>query len=63
MKDFILSQNRYSFSENLLKHPHNFLRCRKQRVLTKQQSSSQPAFTCSALTIKTPEQGVKYVQS
>ena len=24
---------------------------------------SQPAFTCSKLTIETPEQGVKYVQS
>ena len=24
---------------------------------------SQPAITCSKLTIKTPEQGVKYVQS
>ena len=25
--------------------------------------TSQPAFTCSKLTIETPEQGVKYVQS
>ena len=25
--------------------------------------SSQPAITCSKLTIETPEQGVKYVQS
>ena len=25
--------------------------------------SNQPAFTCSSLTIKTLEQGVKYVQS
>ena len=25
--------------------------------------ASQPAFTCSKLTIKTLEQGVKYVQS
>ena len=26
-------------------------------------SSSQPGFTCSKLTVKTLEQGVKYVQS
>ena len=26
-------------------------------------ASSQPAFTCSKLTIETLEQGVKYVQS
>ena len=25
--------------------------------------TSQPAFTCSQLTIETPEQGLKYVQS
>ena len=25
--------------------------------------ATQPAFTCSKLTIETPEQGVKYVQS
>ena len=27
------------------------------------ESTSQPAFTCSQLTIETLEQGVKYVQS
>ena len=27
------------------------------------QQSTQPAFTCSKLTIETLEQGVKYVQS
>ena len=26
-------------------------------------SSTQPAFTCSKLTIETLEQGVKYIQS
>ena len=31
--------------------------------LLKTESSSEPAFTCSKLTIKTLEQGVKYVQS
>ena len=30
---------------------------------SKQGGSTQPAFTCSKLTIETLEQGVKYVQS
>ena len=32
-------------------------------VLINHNPSSQPAFTCSKLTIETLEQGVKYVQS
>ena len=32
-------------------------------LLKKAQGTSQPAFTCSKLTIETLEQGVKYVQS
>ena len=36
---------------------HEMIRRRAERVL------SQPAFTCSKLTIETLEKGVKYVQS
>ena len=32
-------------------------------VLLSEYKASQPAFTCSKLTIETLEQGVKYVQS
>ena len=32
-------------------------------ILQKYLAPSQPAFTCSKLTIETLEQGVKYVQS
>ena len=31
--------------------------------MTLQKLTTQPAFTCSKLTIETLEQGVKYVQS
>ena len=34
-----------------------------QRIMQVEQGTSQPAFTCSKLTIETLEQGVKYVQS
>ena len=33
------------------------------KSLPGQEGSSQPAFTCSKLTIETVEQSVKYVQS
>ena len=33
-----------------------------ERILIKKKRESQPAFTCSKITIETLEQGVKYVQ-
>ena len=35
----------------------------KVKLVTKIKKPSQPAITCSKLTIETLEQGVKYVQS
>ena len=35
----------------------------RQRWLIKEKEITQPAFTCSKLTIQTLEQGVKHVQS
>ena len=34
-----------------------------KNILSAEVVGSQPAFTCSKLTIETLEQGVKYVQS
>ena len=35
----------------------------RSNLVYKEEKSTQPAFTCSKLTIETLEQGVKYVQS
>ena len=39
------------------------IRIATKGCLSRQHQISQPAFTCSKLTIETLEQGVKYVQS
>ena len=45
-----------------LKNPYNMMHM-KNIFLKKISKASQPAFTCSKLTIETLEQGVKHVQS
>ena len=46
---------------------YKYLQCQQQRVrnntLKFLEIDTQPAITCSKLTIETVEQGVKYVQS
>ena len=53
----LLYKTYFNSNEYLRKNIHNMqiFRCRHDKT--------QPAFTCSKLTIETLEQGVKYVQS
>ena len=48
----------YCFSQCTLEQVSSFT-----KLINNIQFQSQPAFTCSKLTIETLEQGVKYIQS
>ena len=50
-------------SKEYIKHFYSIVRVVCSLIESKLDQSSQPAFTCSKLTIEALEQGVKYVQS
>ena len=41
----------------------DFIKHKKNQYIKKMSRITQPAFTCSKLTIETQKQGVKYAQS
>ena len=60
LQRMILTKKKSYFEEELAKHRNKHKEVWKS---LKSLGITQPAFTCSKLTIETLEQGVKYVQS